>query len=608
MAKYILRNFAPGTSYNHRKKGNNLFNLSNIGLNTSDSIIKSSLSYGVTQTNGVGYDGGLGISDYGYDFYKTPFAKYRDITTSNGEFVAFFNKSYTLRRDYLRQFAKNGEITFVLETIADEAIVFDNTNYFAILDEDKLKASINANNEYAQQVISEAKKAFNHIYAAFGFDKSDDAWSYFKKFLIDGFLAFEIIYEYDENKNAKNIVAFKEIDPVTLEPNIAKDEETGKEIKIWYQYKGDATRERIIPDANIIYISWCKGNFIESSNVSYLEGLTRSFNMLRQLENSRLIWNVENAQKRVKITVPVGNMSIDRQRQRLSELRAFYNEETVIDDFSGEITVNGMPKFSFTKTFLLPSQNGAQTEIGEIGTEGYNLEDTGQLKYFWRRFILESKVPANRFMLDPTSGTSNSLTGDSAVTREEYAFSRFINRIQAIFKDILLKPLWIQICLKIPALSYSNYLRSCLNIKYNEENLFTLQKERDIVNSGAQTITTLSNIQGANNKPYFSIDFLVKKYLGLTDDDLVLNKKYKNAEELKNIKNQKEILDQQQEQAQKNNELNSSNEEYGPMFGQNNLNNENMDIGMPEMPMNNEEVNNEGMPEMSEMPQYETQE
>ena len=73
--------------------------------------------------------------------------------------------------------------------------------------------------------------------------------------------------------------------------------------------------------------------------------------MLIQLENSQLIWNIQNAQKRMKITVPVGDMAEDRAEAKLSEIMATYNEEVSMDDASGQLLVNGEPRFNFQKTF-----------------------------------------------------------------------------------------------------------------------------------------------------------------------------------------------------------------------------------------------------------------
>ena len=100
----------------------------------------------------------------------------------------------------------------------------------------------------------------------------------------------------------------------------------------------------------------------------------------------------------------------------------------------------------------------------------------------------------------------------------------------------MLKPTYIQICLKHPELSYVDYLRQCLGIVYNDENLFTLAKRRTIVESGANTVQTLFGLQDANQQPIFSIDFLIKQYLGLTDEDIELNKQYKRAEIEEKIK------------------------------------------------------------------------
>ena len=178
--------------------------------------------------------------------------------------------------------------------------------------------------------------------------------------------------------------------------------------------------------------------------------------MLRQLENSRIIWNIQNAQKRVKIVVPVGNFTWARQMQRINEIKAEYREDTQVNSVDGTITINGQPNFSFNKAYIFPAMAGEQTDISEIDSQGYNLSDTEQLKYWWRRFMLETKLPPNRFLLDPQSAPNNSMNGESSITREESSFSRFLNRIQNIFKELLLKPTWLQFAIKQPLFAGNN--------------------------------------------------------------------------------------------------------------------------------------------------------
>lgn len=540
--KYILRQFKPGDKTHN--KINTLINLSALGLNASQSIIKNSLSLGASETTNSAMQQTL--YPYDEDYAATPFQKYKDITNNSAESYAYYDLSYPQRVEYLRLFSQQQTIAFVLDTVADEAIVLDENNYFAQLDLDRLKANINAESKIADKLIENCKKAFKRVYTTFGWDKSNGAWNIFKKFLIEGYLAFEIIY--DDLNNPTQIVGFKYLDPVTLEPSIQYDKH-GREIKVWYQNKGQSD-ERVIPDVNLIYISWPTGMIGESTRISYLEGLTRSYNMLAQIENSRMIWNIQNAQKRVKVVVPVGDLSPYKADTLMNELKADWNEETHIDNISGEVVVNGTPNFSFTKTYFFPQRTSGSITLEEIAPEGYDLSSIEPLKYFWRRFILETKVPANRFMIDPSADSSHSLGGDDAsITREEAAFGRFINRIRAIFREILLKPVWIQVCLYMPELARSEYFKQAIGIVFNEENVFAAAKERTNLKQGVDIINQLYSLRDSNEKPVFSMKFLVTRYLGMNDDDLELNEQFKRQEVLDKLENAKLIKDHQEANA-----------------------------------------------------------
>jgi len=451
--------------------------LSALGMKWNDRIIKQSKGIGVTEA----------VEDTMYNLYgQSQIFSGTDI--GQKEFIAFYDKEYPTRRDFLRRFAMNGEIEHVLEVIADETIIYDDSNYFAHPNTRVLKSVLKS--EKAKEIIDDLNAAFKKIYYAFGFNDGHDGWHYLKKLLIDGFLAFEIIYDVDEKDNAHNVIGFKELDPVSLEPELKRDEE-GNEYKVWVQYRGDSERQRELLDANLIYISWARANFI--SRLSYVERLVRSFNMLRTLENSRIIWNVINSQYRMKIVVPIGTQSEAKARTRLAELRGMYKEDITIADESGEVTINGQPNFSFAKTYILPSKDGTTTEIDSFKPEGYNMNDTDSLKYFWLRFIVESKVPESRFSSSPEGGGGsgggsdggNWSAGNDGIAREEMRFSYFINRIRSIFKDMLIKPMWMQFVLKHPEFANDMNLRGAIGLLFVEENLFTIAKQREVASVGA---------------------------------------------------------------------------------------------------------------------------
>ena len=76
---------------------------------------------------------------------------------------------------------------------------------------------------------------------------------------------------------------------------------------------------------------------------------------------------------------------------------------------------------------------------------------------------------------------------------------------------------------------------------FNEENIFTLAKKRQIVSDGSNTVGSLSSIVGLDGKPIFSVEWLVKEFLGLSDQDLEMNRQYKKREILADIERQKLI-------------------------------------------------------------------
>jgi hypothetical protein len=524
MAGFTIKNLDKGSRTFLDNIQRNIRYLSIAGMKYDQNVIKQSKAIGITEL----------MEDSMYSLYGQH-QLYSGADINQKEFIAFFDKEYPTRRDFLRRFAMNGEIEHVIEVIADETIIQDDANFFAYPNTKKLKSVLKA--EKAKEIVDDLNESFKKVYYAFGFNTGHDGWHYAKKFLIDGFLSFEIIYDGEGSEPAKNILGFKEIDPVTLEPEMRKDD-NDNEFRVWTQFKGDSQKQRELVDANVIYISWARGNFI--SRLSYVERLVRAFNMLRTMENSRIIWNVMNSQQRMKIIVPIGTQSEVKARTRLSELRAMYKEDVTIDYHSGEVTINGTPNFSFAKQYIFPTkEGGGQVDVDSFQPAGWDLSGTMALDYFWKRFIIETKVPKDRFSSTGDEGggsNSNWTTGGEGIAREEIRFGYFINRIRSILQEVLLKPTWIQFCLKHPEFAQDKALKGAVGLEFVEENLFTEAKKRDIARQGSEIVNTLMGVHQPEvdsegnitfDGLYFDPKFAVEKYMDFTEEDLKLNEKYK---------------------------------------------------------------------------------
>ena len=516
----FLENIRNGQSINALVKSFN--RISKFGMEYTDMVINNSQAMGRTESGFFNAEG-TGFAESSA-FRWT--AALQD--TKVRKYIAYFDKDYKGKRDFLRKFSLNGEIEFILDTIADESIVNDDRNFFSYPHTNNIDLK-----ENVKDLLTDN---FRKIYMLFGFQDSNLGWQYMRQFIIDGFLSFEIVYD---NKG-KNIVGFKELDPTSLQPVVEKTG-PGKYEQFWIQYPGDTAMSRKLRDEQVLYLSYAKGNSI--SRVSYIERLVRSYNILRIMENTRVIWNVMNASYRLKFIIPVGTQSPQKAMQTLGQLMSNYKEDVEIDDASGELTVNGRPKIQFYKNYLFPDKNGETPQIESVSQGGPDFNIMDSVVYFFNKLKLDSKIPYARFSFKGGTPSNYQLSIDQ-MERDEIRFEKFLNRLRSNFQEILVKPLYIQMCLDNPALSSDKSFRSNLGLSFVRENEIEKKIQMSHVMKRTEFIEALAGMVekvGEEEEPYFDKDFLIGRFLGLSMDDLESNKRYKETiEKMVNSKKDEE--------------------------------------------------------------------
>ena len=452
------------------KIGKMLQDLSAFGMKYDDMVLRNSQGIGIIEDQ-IGYTqiNPFGVAD---DDLWYPFAALSMSDISFKKRIGFFDRSYREKREQLRAFSMQDEIEDILDTLCDEAIVYDSKNYFCHADL--------LNLDVPENIDKYMNKAFNQIYQYFGFNHDQSAWYYFRKWLVDGYLAFEIIY----NDKQDEIIGFKELDPITLVPGVNKQNNK----RVWYQFKDIPGKERMLYDSQIIYLSY--GSITTASRVSYVERLVRAFNLLRIMEHTRVIWAVTNASYKMKFIIPVGGKSKTRAKQSLAQLMQNYREVVDFDFESADLKVNGKPMMQFNKEYWLPQKDGDSPEIETLANEGPDLSDTDALKYFADKLKLASKIPFSRF--DTESPATYEMSAEGLI-REEIKFSKFINRLRSSFQEILVKPLFIQMALKFPELKNDDSFKAGISLVYNEENMFAELKELEILTKRVEFISTIKD-------------------------------------------------------------------------------------------------------------------
>ena len=476
-----------------------LRNLSQWGMDYENMILKNTVSHGLHEDP----DGSESATNQ-YDlFTKKVISK-----ILNRKSIAYLDRAYEDKRKILRQYAIKDEIKDFLTQIADEAIIYDDDNYFCKV--------VDLPDEFDKSIKQRYQEIFNTIYRNFGFNDGLTAWNYFKNFLIDGFISYEIVYD---NKQ-KNIIELSPIDPMTLV--VATD--PGSATIVWIQYPDNPQMRRVLLDSQVIYISYSNNN--DFAETSYVENLIRPYNQLKMLEQTRLLYNINQAAIYKKFVIPTNGLTRQQAEQQIYELMSEYHEDVQWDDQMGTVSINGGTDIPHSKDFWFPSSDNGTPDIQIMAAQGTDLNEDTMLQWFFKILKRASKLPFSRF--DEESGGGNIYNDSSEITRDEIKFGNYIKRLRTIFKEIMVKPLKIQMIMDFPELKDDNLFHSKFKINFNSNELFEEWKYLNNLQKRAEIVSTLTgNLVDEEGKSWLHIEWLVRNIMKLTDEDIAENERYK---------------------------------------------------------------------------------
>jgi hypothetical protein len=420
--------------------------------------------------------------------------------------LSYYDRAYPDKRNILREYSQKNEINKFVETIVNEAIVYDEKKYFCRPND------IEGN--YSDNIKERIFTVFNKLYQIFELNDGKKALNLFKMFIIDGYLAFEIIYD----DKRKNIIGFKILDPhslvITLDPSTLKP--------VWIQFP-DRSDKKILLDTQIIYIAYSD---LYSGYTSYVEPLIRPYNLYRIIEETIVMYRITNATMYKKFVIPTDGLSKSQAKEAIAKLMATYEDKVEFDSRTGQININGKANIPYSKEIWLPGAGGQTPTVELVDAQGPNLLETDTIVYFYNALKRASSIPLTR--LDQNNSAGGTIFQEvNEVTREELMFSRFIEVLRSSFVEILTKPLWIQMCLEFPELKDRPEFKADISIKYNKDNLYEEWKILTNLDKKTTIINNLLALKEDNEGSYFEAEYLIKKYMGLNSIDLQENEKIK---------------------------------------------------------------------------------
>jgi hypothetical protein len=468
--------------------------LSSYGMNYDDMIIRNQVGIGINEDPYAARGNSM------YDFFSSRAVA----SVLNRKSIPYLDKAYADKRRILREYSIKDEIRDFVSSIADECIVYNDERDFC--------SPVALPVEYSTEIQDKYQEYFESIYNKFGFSDNITAWNMMKDFLVDGYVALEIIF--DDKK--KNIISFNRLRPETLVP--AYEPSIGH---LWIQFPEDPQLRRIFLDSQIVYVSYSTQN--EFSETSYVEGLIKPYNQLKILQQTRIMFNIINATIYQKFTVPIKGMSRQRAEEQIGQLIHDYSEEVEWDDSLGTLTINGSKHLPYNKQIWFPEGDAGTPNMTLESPQGHNLNDDTMLDWFFKALKRASKIPMSRFESD--NGGGNLVTDAAEMTRDEIKFHNFISRLRSNFKELIVKPLRLQMLIEFPELKDDDFFTNAVDITFFTNQVFEEWKKINNLEKKAGIVGTLLGVMNGE-KPYFHIEWIMDNVFKLTPEEKAENAKY----------------------------------------------------------------------------------
>lgn len=450
----------------------------------------------------------------------------------SGKNMSYYGLSRKAKRNQLVRLSYHDLIEEVLTKLTDEVIVNSQNKETVSLNVNKAHLEKHKIDEkLIEELVDSAAQEFDRINKMYGFNQFGSETSLWNKvylFMIEGTQAYELIW--DNIDNPKKLIAIHEIDAEETESFWYQGN------KLWKHHKTLGRKEDfvIMYDTQIVKIDWSAGS--PNSRMSYLEHLIKSFNDLRVMDESTLIWTVTNSVFRMVVKVPTKGKSRIASAQALATEKNRYNDDIEYDSATGGLTVNGKANLPMMKTFFLAEGDGGSPEVSTVGTDGPDLNDMNRNEYFQRRFYKAAKIPYSRF---DTGGSESWNIDTRSQLREEITFGRFIQRIRDVIQMLLLKPLYYQLAARYPEIRNDDDILQAFTIRFNSYSVFEELMHLDVLQEKIDAITkineafVLTTPEGDDMK-FFALEFLIGEYLPeISTEKLKLNKKLVDEERQK---------------------------------------------------------------------------
>jgi hypothetical protein len=245
--------------------------------------------------------------------------------------------------------------------------------------------------------------------------------------------------------------------------------------------------------------------------LSILQSAFNDYQKLVMLENSAIIYRIVRAPERRVFYIDVGNMPPQRVKQHIEQIKNDIRQKRAPNTGNANQTDSVYNPESIQEDYFFPTTAAGRGSRVETLPGGASWE-IPELDYFMNKVFRALRVPTS-YMKGQEQGGGVYNDGKVGIAYvEEQRFANYIQRLQSSVEDIFDSQ--FKIYLKVTGI---NIDVDIFKLKLPEPQNFALYKQAAL---DTDLINSFNAVEGVK---YLSRRFIMKRYLGLTEDDIQMN-------------------------------------------------------------------------------------
>ena len=286
--------------------------------------------------------------------------------------------------------------------------------------------------------------------------------------------------------------------------------------------------ETFVDAEHVIHLSMSEGldNNYPFGN-SLLESIFKVYKQKELLEDAIIIYRVQRAPERRVFYVDVGNMPSHLAMQFVERVKTEIHQRRIPSKTGGGTNVidSSYNPLSINEDYFFPQTAEGRGSKVETLPGGTNLGEIDDLRYFTNKLVRGLRIPSSYLPTGADDGASQYNDGRVGTAYiQELRFNKYCERLQSLVEEVFNREFKLYLQNRGANVDYAMF-----DLQLTPPQNFAAYRQAELDNNRINTFTTIQQI------PFMSNRFALKRFLGLSDEEIAENERLWREENEENL-------------------------------------------------------------------------